>query len=163
VVLGREFVAEVGLGPEFAEFGCAFVKETVGEGSGAVYGPLDLLGVGVGGFHGVEDVPCAVVEADDEVGFDFAAAAETPHGAADFVDEIVFERTAGGEIGAEGFVELGVDIVFAGTDEVAGGEEAVGDGVLGGDGFAFFGAGASAGVGCLVRDIVREVWRGRHF
>ena len=65
-------------------------------GSGAVHGFLDSDGVFVGGFHRIEDVFLAIVETQDQVGFDFAAAAETPGGAMDFFYEDVFEETARG-------------------------------------------------------------------
>ena len=84
--------------------------------------------------------------AGDEGLFDFAAAAETPHGAADFVDEVVFEEADGGEFGAELFAEVAVVGFFVGADEVAGGVEAEGGGVAGGDGAAFGSAGSAARV-----------------
>jgi hypothetical protein len=129
--LREEFVAELALGLEFAEFGGAFVEEAMGLGAGAVDGFLDFFRLGVHGFHGIEDEASAVVEPEDEVGFDFAAAAETPHGASDFVDQAVFEDALGGEVLADGLVEFDVEVLFVGSDEVRGGEEAVFQGVLG--------------------------------
>ena len=129
--LREEFVAELALGLEFAEFGGAFVEEAVGLGSGAVDRFLDFFGVGAHGFHGIEDEASAVVEPEHEVGFDFTAAVETPHGSADFGGEVVFEDALGGEIGVDGLVEFGVKVLLVGSDEVRGGEEAVFQGVLG--------------------------------
>src|ERR1700730_13365454 len=103
-------------------------------GAGTIDGSLMYFGVRVAGLHRVKDVACAVVETDGEVGFDFAAAAETPHGAADFVDEIDFEQADGSQFGVERFGDVGVEGFFAGTDKVMFGEEAVDDGVLRGDG-----------------------------
>ena len=82
----------------------------------------------------------------DEGLFDFAAASETPHGAADFVDEIVFEEADWGEFAAKLFGEVVVVGFFAGADEVSGGVEAVGNGVLGRDGAAFGSVGSAVRV-----------------
>ena len=151
------FVAEVTFGLELAEFGGAFVEQTMGLGAGAVDGSLEFgrgfilhrVGLGVG------------VEGCDEAFFDLAAAAETPHGAADFVDEIVFEDAGGGEVQAERVVEFGIEGLFAGTDEVVGGEEAVFGGVFGRRCFALFGA--WTGGGLRVGEIGRELCGCRHF
>jgi hypothetical protein len=51
------------------------------------------------------------------------------------------------EVGPEGVANFGVLGGFFGTYEVAFGEEAGGEGVLGGAGFALDGAGASRGQG----------------
>ena len=40
----------------------------------------------------------AEAEHEDEVGFDLTAAVETPHDAADFGYEVVFEDALGGEV-----------------------------------------------------------------
>ena len=133
---GREgFVAQLALGLEFTEFGGAFVEETLAECAGAIDGELefDLSFVA----HGVWD-EFGVGAVGDEGLFDFAAAAETPHGAADFVDEVVFEEADGGQFGAKLFGEVVVVGFFVGTDEVSGGVEAVSDSVLRGDGFTGF-------------------------
>ena len=104
-------------------------------GAGAVDGFLDSDGAFLGGFHGIEDVTLAIVETDDEVGFDLAAAAETPGGAMNFFDEDVFEETARGKLvdkaGVKGFVAF----FFTGPDEVSR-EEAEGYGVFCGFGFS---------------------------
>ena len=96
----------------------------MGLGSCAIDRFLDFFGVGAGGFHGVKDV-AFVAEHEHEVSFDFTAAAETPHDPADLGCEVLFEDALGREFAAEGFVEIGVDLVFVGADEVGGGEEAV--------------------------------------
>ena len=98
-------------------------------GAGAVHGLLDADSAFFGGFHRVEDVTLAIVETDDEVGFDFAAAAETPGCAMDFFHEDVFEKTARGELMDEPGVKGRVAFFFAWTDKVSG-EEAEGDGVF---------------------------------
>jgi hypothetical protein len=72
------------------------VEQAMSLGAGAVHGLLDTDGVFVGSFHGIEDVLLAIVETQDQVGFDFAATAETPGGAMDFFHEDVFEETARG-------------------------------------------------------------------
>jgi hypothetical protein len=46
-----------------------------------------------------------------EARFDFPATAQTLHGAADFVDESVFEKAEGGELLPRGAVERFVDLV----------------------------------------------------
>src|SRR5580700_2199544 len=113
-------MGELAFGLEPAEFGGRFVEQTVGLGAGAVDGVLDAFGVRVGGFHGVEDDVLTVVEAEDEVGFDFATAAETPLGTLDLLDESFFEDSGGGEFVMESSAEGGVGAFFAGADEVAG-------------------------------------------
>jgi hypothetical protein len=134
------FVAVLAFGLEFAEFGGAFVEEAMVEGAGAIDGELEF-GLGFMA-HGVGDWREVGVVGDEGL-FDFAAASETPHGAADFVDEVVFEDADGGEFGAKLFAEVAVVGFFAGADEVAGGVEAEGGGVQGGDGAAFGSAGSA--------------------
>ncbi len=119
-------------------------------GAGAIHGFLDSDSAFLAGFHGIEDVTLAIVETDDEVGFDFAAAAETPGGAMDFFHEDVFEETAWGELVDKAGVKGRVAFFFARADEVSG-EEAEGDGVFCGSGFSGFGA--RAGGGLRVGDI----------
>ena len=152
---GHEFVEELAFGLEPAEFGGRFEEQTMGLGAGAVDRVLDAFSVGVGDrfirtFHGIGDVVLTIVETEDQAGFDFAAAAETPGGALDFVDEDVFEDADGGEIVEEGCVEGRIGALFAWADEVAG-EEAESDGVFGGFGAARFGPGS--GRGLCVRDV----------
>ena len=83
----------------------------------------------------------------DEGSLDFAAAGETPHGAADFVDEAVFEQADGGQVTAELFGEIVVVGFFVGTDEVGGGVEAESEGVAGRDGAALGSVGSAVWVG----------------
>ena len=117
------------------------MEEALVECAGAIDGELEF-GLGFVA-HGVGD-GCGVGVVGDEGLLDFAAASETPHGAADFVDEVVFEEADGGEIGAELFAEVAVVGLFVGADEVARGVEAEGGGVKGGCGAAF-GSARSAG------------------
>ena len=106
------------------------MQQTMSLSAGAIDGFLNLFGGGVGGLHGIEDVTASIVETDGKVGFHFATAAETPHGSADFLDEIEFERTVGGEFGLERIGEFGIVVFFSGSNEVADSEKAVSDGVL---------------------------------
>jgi hypothetical protein len=119
----------------FAEFGSAFVEDSMSLGAGAIHRLLNLYSPSLGGFHGIEDVMLVIVETDDEMGFDFAATAETPGGAMNFFHEDIFEEIARGQLvdesGMKGFVAL----FFAGADKVSG-EESEGDGVFCGDGFS---------------------------
>jgi hypothetical protein len=105
VCIGREgFVAVLAIGLEAAKFSGAFVEETMGLVAGFIHRQLGFREVfGAGGSQRF---------------FDEAAAAETPGGPADFVEESFFENACGGEVVAEGFVEFGVELLFAGTDEV---------------------------------------------
>jgi len=153
---GRFCLFRQGLATAFglqpAEVGRTFVQQAMGLGAGAVDGLLDSFGGGVQGFHGVEDVILSIAEAEDEVGFDFAAPAETPHGAADFVDERFFEDTNRGEILEQRLVECGVGGLFVGADEIAR-VEAEDYGVFRRCGFTRLGAGTGGGlsvrlVGC---------------
>ena len=91
-----------GLAPglEFAKFRGAFVEQAMGLGAGAVDGLLGFFGVFVGSLHGVVQVGTRLVR-DSEISLDFAAAAETPGGAADFVDQGVFEDAARRQFGAK--------------------------------------------------------------
>ena len=125
---GEDLVAHVALGLEAAEFGGRLIKKTAGLGAGTVDGGLAAVG--------------GVVVEGGEGGFGEAAAAEAPHGSEDFLDQAFFHQRDGAEFDLEGFFEIGVEGLFAGADQGAGGEEAGGEGVLGGDGFAFFGGGA---------------------
>jgi hypothetical protein len=122
-------------GLEFAEFGGALVEQSMRLGAGTVHGFLDSRSVFVGGFHGIEDVILAVIETNDEVGFDFATAAEPPGGAMDFFHEDGFEETSRGQLPDKTSVKGRVAIFFAWPDKVAG-EEAEGDGVFCGYGFS---------------------------
>jgi metal-dependent amidase/aminoacylase/carboxypeptidase family protein len=70
------------------------------------------------------------VDAGGKFAFDVAAAAETPHGAADFVDEAFFEDADRAEFLHESSGELRVGEFLAWEDEVVEGEEAVRDRVL---------------------------------
>jgi hypothetical protein len=142
--------AQVTLGLEPAQFGDAPVEEAVALRAGAVDGELDRGGGFV--LHGVGDGA-----GFDHGGFDFAAAAEAPHGAADFVDEVVFEAAFWKKFGAEGLVEFVIRGLFTGTDEVFGGEEAMFGGVFGGG--RFTGAGAGSG-GVLGVGLIRCEFRG---
>jgi hypothetical protein len=74
-------------------------------GAGAVHGFPDSDGIFVGGFHGIEDVFFAIVETQDQVRFDFAAAAGTPGGAVDFFHEDVFGEAAWGQLQNESGVK----------------------------------------------------------
>lgn len=126
----KSVAEEVAIGLEAAEFGGAFVKQAVRQGAGAVDGQLDFGG-GFG-LHGVERLR--------EAGLDLAAAAETPEGAVDFIDEAGFERSGGGEGEEEIGFGLRVVLFLTGADEIGLGEEAVGSGVFGANGAAGFGA-----------------------
>ena len=123
--------------------------------AGAVHGELEASGGLV--LHGVGDGIGVARFRCDERFFDLAAATQTPHGAADFVDEIVFEYSGGSEIFSKTLVEAGIEGFFAGPDEVLGGEETIGDRIFGGGGFTCFGAGSSAGRGLRVFRIGREL------
>jgi hypothetical protein len=124
---GRGFIAVVALGLETAKLGGRFMKEPAGLRAGAIDGSLAAFG----GF---------VVEIYER-GFDETAAAQAPHGAENFLDQVFFHQSGGAKFGVEGFFELGVDGLFAGTDQGAGGEESGGEGVLRRGGFTFFGGG----------------------
>jgi len=137
----EEFLGVVTLGLEAAEFGGAFVEEAVGLGPGAVYGALGLFGAGVVGFHRV------IFKGGEEIGFYRSAAAETPHGLADFIYEISFEEAYGGQFVQEFAVELAVGGLVGGANEIARCVEALLDAVFGARGLAGFGARASAGLG----------------
>ena len=123
-------------------------------GAGAVHGFLDSDGAFLGGLHGIEDVALAIVETDDEVGFDFATAAETPGGAMDFFHEDVFEEIGRGQLVDKAGVKGRVAFFFAGPDKVSG-EEAEGDGVFGGSGFSGFRTRSGGGlrVSCVGGDL----------
>ena len=82
-----------------------------------------------------------------EAGFDDAAAVETPHGPVDFVHQIEFEEALGGEFAGEGFFDLIVERLFAGSDEVLTGVQTMGGCVFGGCGMTGFGAGSGGGLG----------------
>ena len=105
------FVAVDTLGLELAQFGGAFVEDAMGLSAGAIYGQLDF-GRGFQ-LHGIE-----YGVGFEKAFFDPGAAAESPHGAADFLDEVVFEDAFGREILDEDCVDLGIESFFAGTDEV---------------------------------------------
>lgn len=130
---GEDFVARDALGLEAAEFGGCLIKKTACLGAGAVDRGLAAVG--------------GVVVEGGEGGFDEAAAAEAPHGCEDFFDEVLFHEGGGAEFGLERLFEIGVEGLFSGADQGAGGEEAGGEGVLGGGGLAFFGGGAGGGLG----------------
>jgi hypothetical protein len=154
-------VEEVALGLEAAEFGGAFVKQAVRLGAGAVDGELEFGGGrGLHGVRGVGCVGCLRSYGLEESGFDVAAAAETPEGAVDFVDEAGFERAGGCEGGDEVGFGLGVVVFLTGADEIGLGEEAVGGGVFGAGGAA--GVGARAGGELGVGDVGCELSGGRH-
>ncbi len=141
---GQEFLGALSIRLELAEFGGAFVKQTMSLSAGAIHRFLDLLGIGVVGFHGVEDEARFIGKRDDNVGFHFAAAAQTPDGSPDFVYEIVFEDADRREVLPEFGVEFGVGCFFGRADEVVHREEAELEAVHGGSGFSGFGAGAGA-------------------
>ena len=132
-----DFAVGEAFGLEFAEFGCAFVEEAMGLRSGSIHGELEA-GFGVA-LH-------RIFRHSGERFFDLGAAAEAPHGSSDFVGEVLFENAGRGQFGLEILSEFVVYRLFAGADEVADGEEAEGDGVLGGDRFTGLCAG-SASVG----------------
>jgi hypothetical protein len=141
------FIGGSALGLKPAEFGGAFVEQAMGLSAGAVYRLLDLVGLEVVGFHGIENAGgVGAAENHHEVGLYLTAAAETPHGAADFVDESVFEDGPGRVIFEKRVAEAGVIGFFTGPDEISRGEEAVGDGVFGARGFAFVSARACGGL-----------------
>ena len=104
------------------------MEDSMGLGSGSVYGVLDSFAVGAGSFHGVFDEGF-VLEADDEAGFDFAAAAETPGCSVDLLGENFLDGSCWGEVVEDFRAEGGVDGFFARADEVSG-EEAVDYGIL---------------------------------
>jgi hypothetical protein len=113
-------------GLEAAELGEAFDVEPVGLIAGAIEGGLGVVRV----------------FAFEKVGFDDTAAAKPPGGGHDFDSENLFDGTLGREMCAEGFGQGRVFGFFTSFDEVRGGEEAEGDGVGGGAGLAFGGAGS---------------------
>src|SRR5580698_6889236 len=116
----------------------------MGLGTGSVDGSLDLFGAGVVGFHGVQ---LFIFKPGGQVGFNPAAAAQTPHGSADFVGQIAFEDADRGEIALEFGVEFVVGWLVGRQYEIVGCVEALLDAVFGGGGFAGFGAGSGAGLG----------------
>ncbi|MGA3008133.1 MAG: hypothetical protein ABSE59_09610 [Opitutaceae bacterium] len=126
------FVAELALGLKLAKFGGSFVQEPVRQGTRAVDGELDS-GHGLV-LHRVRERAGAVGCCCGKTFFDLATAAETPHGATDFIDEVVFEQAGGDEVVLQRVVEFGVEGLFTWTDEVVYGEQAAGDVVLGGGG-----------------------------
>ena len=71
----------------------------------------------------------AVVQADGQVCFDLSAAAETPGGTADFVDQSLLLNTYGIEFGLEVGLKFYVSRLVIGADEVSAGVETVGDSV----------------------------------
>ena len=81
--IGENFETELALGLEAAEFGEAFHVETISLIAGTVDGGLGGVGV------------VAVVE----VGFDYAATAETPGSGDDFDGEGVFDGAFGARVG----------------------------------------------------------------
>ena len=151
-VLIESFISILALGLEPAEFGGGVVEQAMGLGAGAVDGALDPFAMRVHGFHGIRDEVVSIAEEDDEMGFDFTAAAETPGGSVDFFDEELFVSAYGAEGQEECEVEVGMGAFFAGPDEIAG-VEAEDDGVFGRCGFSGFGARAGGrlrvrSVGC---------------
>jgi len=85
----------------------------VGLGSGSVYGVLDSFAVGAGGFHGVFDKGF-VLEADDEAGFNFAIAAETPSGSIDLLGQNFLDGSDGDEVTEDFRAEGGVVRFYVG-------------------------------------------------
>jgi hypothetical protein len=94
-------------------------------------------------------VPAVALLIDEggEAGFDYGAAAQTPGSANDFSGEELFHGADGTEVLPEGIIEVLIFLGFVGLDAVQLGEEAEGDGVFGGAGFAFGGAGSGGGLG----------------
>lgn len=107
---GKDFVAVLALRLKAAEFGGGPIKKTAGLGAVAVDG-----GLAAGG---------GIVIESGEGGFGEAAAAETPEGADDFFEQVLFEDGGGGEFGVERFFE------FCGDEGVLSGR---GHGVTSGD------------------------------
>ena len=95
------------------------------------------------------------IEVLEELGFDGVESVEIPVSAEDAIEESVFKLALGEELPIEGVLE-GVEdgLFFEGDFEVLG-SEAVGAGVLGGDGFAVGGAGS-----CGWRCHDAECWGG---
>jgi hypothetical protein len=122
---GQDLVAKKAFRLEAAEFGGRLVKKTAGLGAGAIDGELAAAG--------------GVIIEGGEGGFDEAAAAKTPHGSENFLDQVLFQEGSGAEFGVEGLFVHAIDGIFAGADEGAGGEEAGGEGVLRGGGLSCFG------------------------
>jgi len=102
----------------------------MGLGAGAIDGRLNAFRVGAEPFHWVRNVNGILVEDQDQVGFDFSAAAEAPHGTANFVDKVLLEQACGRELLAELVFDFVVDDFFAWTDKVGFGEESELDAVL---------------------------------
>jgi hypothetical protein len=118
----------------------------------------DAVGFGAGT---VDGLLLSGVRRGFGAGFDFAAAAQAPEGAADLPGEGFFDGAGGAKLGVEGFVEGGPDGLFVREDEIASGEEAGFDGVLGGGRLAFVGAGTRGALGVgLVRG--EFCWGGGH-
>lgn len=142
------FAAVLAFSVEFAQLGDAAVEKAMGLSAGAIHGQL-----GVGSGFVLQRVERERSAGFNHGSFDFTAAAEAPHGATDFIDEVVLETAFGLELGAEGLVESIVFGLLAGADEVFRGEEAVFGGIARGRGFAGLGAGSGGvlgvgGIGC---------------
>jgi len=131
-----QFRSDVAFSLKFAKLRDGAAETVFGLGAGAVDELLAL-------FIFVGEVEF-VIGAEGDGGFDNAATAETPAGANDFIGQGEFEFVVGIESFEEalaGFFEL---IVLAVTDEIAGGEEAFFERVLGRVGLR-----VGCGVGCF--------------
>ena len=144
--IGVKLGAETALGLESPQIPSGEAEIVAGVSSGAVDCGLNSGGGAV--FHGIE---AGFEGGREEVGFDEGATAETPGGVEDFHGVGAFHGGGGAEVGLKAGAEFVVLGLFFGTDEVAGGEEAEGDGVLGDSGLTFggFGAGGVLGVGLV--------------
>ena len=124
--VGGDFIAIAALGLEAAEFGGVFVEEARGLIAGAVYGELAFR-VGGLGLHGVIRLGGWL---GGEFAFEFAAAAEAPHGSQDFFDEAAFEHALRGEFGDYGILKVSIEGLLFRKDVIGGGIETGGGGVL---------------------------------
>ena len=142
-----EFGAELAFGLEPGEVLTGEAEFVTGVGSGAV----DLYLNGRSGLVLLHRVEAGFEGEGEEVGFDEGATAETPGGVEDFHGVGALDGGGGDEVRLEGVAEFVVLGLFFGADEVAGREEAEGDGVLGDGGLAFGGSGAGGvpGVGLV--------------
>ena len=145
--VGVKFGAELALCLEPGEVLAGESEIVAGVGTGAV----DLNLSGGGGFVLLHGIEAGFEGGGEEVGFDEGATAETPGGVEDFHGVGALHGGGGTEVGLEGGAEFVVLGLFFGTDQVAGGEEAEGDGVLGDGGLAVggFGARGVLGVGLV--------------
>jgi hypothetical protein len=134
-----------------------------GAGDELVGGQFGFAGLGNGfalvgkpGFAGLGEEAVAGGLLLIDVGLDAGEAGEFPVGDGHLLDEDFLEATEGTELVAEGFVEAEERVFVLAGEESGACAETVGEGVLGGDGFADggFGAGGAAGVATVGVDLL---------